>query len=295
MKRKIIGGLSVMALLLVLATACEQERTIYDGPDYIMFSDSLYVLPVQNSEEYFEIPVSATRASSHDRVIAVEIVDKNSNAIEGRHYELESNTLTIKAGELATNVRVRGVYENIGVSDSLGFALRLVTDKSTHWDMYCVDANVVVKKTCPFDIDAFTGYAVVSSTYFQSYMPLVDNRLIKTKRDPDNSNGIILENYFYDGYDAKVEFDVENPLHPLLITPNQVFASTSEAFGTIYGDGEIFMTQPALYTSYYSTCEEFLLQYMTLSVPGVGTVGTFLNIVKWISDDEAEMLKLVGL
>lgn len=209
-----------MALLLVLATACEQERTIYDGPDYIMFSDSLYVLPVQNSEEYFEIPVSATRASSHDRVIAVEIVDKNSNAIEGRHYELESNTLTIKAGELATNVRVRGVYENIGVSDSLGFALRLVTDKSTHWDMYCVDVNVVVKKTCPFDIDAFTGYAVVSSTYFQSYMPLVDKRLIKTKRDPDNPNGIILENYFYDGYDVKVEFDVENPLHPLLITPN---------------------------------------------------------------------------
>lgn len=138
MKRKIIGGLSVMALLLVLATACEQERTIYDGPDYIMFSDSLYVLPVQNSEEYFEIPVSATRASSHDRVIAVEIVDKNSNAIEGRHYELESNTLTIKAGELATNVRVRGVYENIGVSDSLGFALRLVTDKSTHWDICIV-------------------------------------------------------------------------------------------------------------------------------------------------------------
>lgn len=86
--------------------------------------------------------------------------------------------------------------------------------------MYCVDVNVVVKKTCPFDIDAFTGYAVVSSTYFQSYMPLVDKRLIKTKRDPDNPNGIILENYFYDGYDVKVEFDVENPLHPLLITPN---------------------------------------------------------------------------
>ena len=282
-------------LLMLLSTiGCEQEHTVYDGPDYIMFSDSIYILPIQNNEDYFEIPVSATRKSDKDRVLAVEIIDRNSNAIEGKHYELESSTITIKAGELATSVKVRGEYDNISISDSLGFALRLVTDKSTHWERYGIDANVVLHKVCPFDIDTFTGYCVVTSTYFQSYMQNVDSRLIKSRRDPDNPNGVILENYFYDGYDVKIEFDTTNPLHPLLITEDQFFAETSVAFGTIYGDGFIHLTQPSIYTSYYSSCEAFMVQYMTLSVPNVGTVGTFLNIVKWISDDEAELLKNSG-
>lgn len=295
MTRKVFAVLSALLTLLLLATGCESEKTLYDGPDYIMFSDSLYVFPIQDSEEYFDIPISATKPAKYDRVVAIEIIDKNSNAIEGKHYQLETNSITIKAGELASSVRVRGMYENIDVSDSLGFSLRLIADSKTHWDIYGIDANVVMKKTCPFDIELFTGYCVIVSSYFEGYMPGVNTRLIKSRLDPDNPNGIILENYFYDGYDVKVEFDLKNPLHPLLISEEQVFASTSEAFGTIYGDGDIYMFQPPLYTSYYSTCEKFIVQYMTLHVPNVGTVGTYLNIVEWISDDEAERLKENGL
>lgn len=290
MTTKVLVGIAAIMTLL-LSISCESEHTVYDGPNYIMFSDSLYVLPVQNSEEYFDIPVSATNSVGYDRVIAVEIIDKNSNAIEGKHYQLESNTLKIKAGELSTNVRVLGKYENISVTDSLGFALHLITNEETHWDLYGTDANVVLRKTCPFNIEDFTGYCTISSSYFEAYMPGVTTRLIKSRINPDNPNGIILENYFYDGYDIEVEFDLKDPLHPLLITKEQPFALTSEAFGTLYGDGEVYMFQPPLYTSYYSTCKQFLVQYMTLHVPNVGTVGTYLNIVKWISDDEAELLK----
>jgi hypothetical protein len=297
MKKYGINLCLVFALLLALI-GCDEERTTYTGPNYIMFSDTLYVLPVQDNVEYFDIPVSATRTSSKDRTLAVEVIDKKSNAIEGIHYTLESNTITIKAGELATNVRVRGIYDNISVSDSLGLALRLVIEEENQWDIYGIDANVVLRKTCPFNIYDFEGYCVISSTYLYDYGG-VDKRLIQTKVDDEEENTLILKDYFYDGYDAKIKFETKDRLNPLITMEEQLFGSTVEAFGTIYGDGQIRMFQPTSYVSYYSSCEQFVYQYMTLYVMNkdgsmFGSVGTFINVLKWISDDEAEKLMREG-
>jgi hypothetical protein len=297
MKKYGINLCLVFALLLALV-GCDEERTTYTGPNYIMFSDTLYVLPVQDNVEYFDIPVSATRTSSKDRTLAVEVIDKKSNAIEGIHYTLESNTITIKAGELATNVRVRGIYDNISVSDSLGLALRLVIEEENQWDIYGIDANVVLRKTCPFNIYDFEGYCVISSTYLYDYGG-VDKRLIQTKVDDEEENTLILKDYFYDGYDAKIKFETKDRLNPLITMEEQLFGSTVEAFGTIYGDGQIRMFQPTSYVSYYSSCEQFVYQYMTLYVMNkdgsmFGSVGTFINVLKWISDDEAEKLMREG-
>lgn len=297
MKKYGINLCLVFALLLALI-GCDEERTTYTGPNYIMFSDTLYVLPVQDNVEYFDIPVSATRTSSKDRTLAVEVIDKKSNAIEGIHYTLESNTITIKAGELATNVRVRGIYDNISVSDSLGLALRLVIEEENQWDVYGIDANVVLRKTCPFNIYDFEGYCVISSTYLYDYGG-VDKRLIQTKVDDEEENTLILKDYFYDGYDAKIKFETKDRLNPLITMEEQLFGPTVEAFGTIYGDGQIRMFLPTSYVSYYSSCEQFVYQYMTLYVMNkdgsmFGSVGTFINVLKWISDDEAEKLMREG-
>lgn len=297
MKRILLGFCGFFFTILFLM-GCEEARTIYSGPDYIMFSDSLYVLPVQNNDDYFDIPVSATQACGYDRTLAVEIIDKNSNAIEGVHYTLESNTVTIKSGELVANVRVRGIYDNIEVTDSLGFALRLITQENTQWDLYGIDANVMLKKTCPFNIYDFEGYCVVTSTYLYDYST-VDKRLIRTEVHPEEENTVILKDYFYDGYDVKIRFTTDDLLNPLIEMDEQVFGPTSEAFGTLYGDGMIRMFQPSYYASYYSSCEQFIYQYMTLYVLNkdqsiFGTVGTFMNVVKWISDDEAEKLMKEG-
>ena len=43
--------------------------------------------------------------------------------------------------------------------------------------------------------------------------------------------------------------------------------------------------------SYYNVCQHYFLQYMTLYVEGVGQVGTFLNVVEWISKAEYEKLE----
>lgn len=297
MKRKYTIIYALMALLLIMA-GCKEEHTTYKGPNYIMFSDSLYVLPVQNNEEYFDIPVAATQACTYDRTIAVEIIDKESNAIEGLHYTLMENTVTIKAGERVANVRVRGLYDNIAVTDSLGFTLRLVTEKDTQWEMYGTDANIILRKTCPFNIYDFEGYIVLKSTYLYDYT-VVDKRLVRAEVDTEEENTIIVKDYFYDGYDVKLKFITKDPLNPLIEMEEQVFGPTDEAFGTIYGDGKIRMLQPNGYTSYYSSCEGFVYQYMTLYVMNpdesiYGTVGTFINVLKWITDDEAEKLKREG-
>lgn len=69
--RKINYGLmSMLALLMCAITSCgDAERPSYDGPNYILFSDTLTVLAVQNNEEVFDIPVAATEACSYDRII----------------------------------------------------------------------------------------------------------------------------------------------------------------------------------------------------------------------------------
>ncbi len=300
--RKVNLGLS-LALILALGifSSCDEDYISYDGPSFIMFADSTTVLPVQVTEEYTDIPVVATKIYSYDRTIGVEVDQKSSNAIEGKHYEIESSTITIKAGENVANVRVRGIYDEVGISDNLSFVLKLVEDKSQVWDVYGDGMTVSLYKVCPFNLEDFTGYATVRSSWMNYYMT-VTQRLITTEIDPNNENTIILHSPFYDGYDMSIRFTTDDILNPLIETDDQVFCSTADAFGTIYGDdGIVRIMDPASsgYLSYYSCCENFVNQYATLYVPNYPTgynvaVGIFLNLYTWITDDEAERLKLQG-
>lgn len=296
--RKIAKFLCTVISGMLFFVSCNEEYTTYSGPNYIMFSDTSYVFPVQNNEDYFDVPVAATQAYGYDRTLAVEIDESKSNAIEGVHYNIESNTITIKAGERVANVRVKGYHDNIGLTDSLKIALRLLTKEETKWKLYGSETKVSLQKACPFDINTFTGYCVVVSSYIYSYMTNTDMRLVRSEVDPDNENTIIIKDYFYEGYDVRIKFDDKDILEPLIIMEDQAFGPTSEAFGTIYGDGIIRMYQPQSAVSYFSSCEKFVFQYMTLYVPGMeegaNTVGTFVNIVEWISDDEAEKLMREG-
>lgn len=291
MRKIFIGFLAVSAIIIGL-TGCEQKRVSYNGPSYLMFSDTLYDYPVQETNEVFKVPVSTTKAVDYDRTFAVEIIDKESNAIEGKHYKLLNNTVVIKAGKMTADVEVQGIYENIAATDSLGFSMRLIIPEETEWDMYGKGAKVVLHKTCPFDINNFKGYCKVTSTYLLEMMQ-TSTRLIKTELSKDEENTVILKDLYYDGYDVKLKFKTGDVYRPYITMEDCVCASTSDAFGTIYGDGKLMMSQPTNYVSYYNTCEKFVLQYVTLSVYNkdktlYGIVGTYLNILEWISDAEAE-------
>lgn len=290
---------ALVALLMCVAIGCNKETTLYTGPDYIMFPDTLTVLGVQNNEEVFDIPVAATQTTDYDRTVAVEVLDRKSNAIEGRHYTIESYSVTIKAGERVGNVRIRGNYDAIESADSLGLTLRLLTQDADRWELYGknYEAKVILQKCCPFDVNFFSGYAILTSTYMQDFMANVSQRLIRTEVSQEEKNTIVMKGFFYDGYDVKIRFTVDDILNPLIEMDDQVFASTAEAFGTNYGDGYLNLYQPDRYVSYYNVCDRFIFQYFTLYVPGMSgnnVVGDFASVIEWIDDDEAKKIYLQG-
>ena len=296
MNKKILFSTIMSLGLLVGFTSCQEERTVYSGPQYIMFADTLSVLGVEDNGEYADIYISATQSVDKDLTLAVEVIEEESSAIEGVHYTIESNTVVIKAGELSTSVRIRGHYENLGVVDELPvIKLRLISPEETHWNLYDdngLETKVMLQKVCPFDIYAFTGYAMITSTYLYNYVGGY-NRLIKTEVDPIEENTIIMRDFYYDGYDVKLRFTTDDVLNPLIEMDDQPLVTTGEAFGTVYGDGMLHIYQPSNYVSYYSSCEKFIYQYITLWVPGMAagtnTVGTFIQAIEWISDDEARI------
>ena len=301
MNRKILFSAIVSLVSLVGFTGCEEERTVYSGPQYIMFADTLSVLGVENNGEYADIYISATKTMDKDLTLAVEVIEQESSAIEGVHYTIESNTVVIKAGELSTSVRIRGHYENLTVDENLPeIKLRLISPEETQWNLYenmGLETKVMLQKVCPFDIHAFTGYAMITSTFLYNYVGGY-NRLIKTELDPTEENTIIMRDFYYDGYDVKLRFTTDDPLNPLIEMDDQPLVTTGEAFGTKFGDGMLHIYQPSNYVSYYSSCETFIYQYITLWVPGMAagtnTVGTFIHAIEWISDDEARVLMNQG-
>lgn len=301
MNKKILISAIMSLVLLAGFTSCQEERVVYNRSQYIMFSDTLSVIGVEENGEYADIYISSTMPMAKDRTLAVEVIEQESSAIEGVHYTIESNSVVIKAGELATSVRIRGHYENLTVDEELPeIRLRLISPEETHWDLYeneGLETKVMLQKVCPFDINAFTGYAMITSTYLYNYVGGY-NRLIKTEVDPSEKNTIIMRDFYYDGYDVKLRFTTDDPLNPLIEMDDQPLVTTGEAFGTKYGDGMLHIYQPSNYVSYYSACEKFIYQYITLWVPGMAagtnTVGTFIQAIEWISDDEARVLQNQG-
>ena len=289
LKQILLGGIALLGLL----AGCQAEKTTYDGPDYVLFSADSHTLGILDSEEWFEIPISATRIASEERTIGVEVVAAESSAIEGLHYVLESNTLTIPKGELTTAVRIRGVAENIEINSMLSIKLRLVIEPELVWDAYGIESEIQLQRCCPFDINNFTGYAKVTSTWIMQYMN-AEARLVRTERDTKDPNAIIVKDMFYDGYDIRLVLNSEDRLNPTVAMAEQVLGTTGEAFGTIYGNGKLMMAEPTGYTSYYGTCENFLVLYSMMYVDGVGVVGTYVNIFEWISDLEAERIMREG-
>ena len=284
-----------LVALLALGVGCKSEEPQYDGPNHIIFSESDHAFGVVDSNEWFEVEIAATHTSSADRDFGVEVVASESSAIEGLHYELEKNSLCIKAGKLSTTLRLRGLAENFDANEALNITINLVLPDESISHEQGTRATITLQHCCAFDINAFTGYAVLTSTWSMEFLN-VESRLVRTHLDESESNVVVVEDMFYENYDVRIKLHADDRLNPLAsLCGNQVLSSTGEAFGTIYGNGKLMMMQPADSGSYYSPCEGFLLQYVTIYVEEVGTVGSYAHILEWISDDEAERILREGV
>lgn len=282
--------------LAALSVACQERYVTYDDAEYVMFADTMATYPVQKDVEYFSIPVVSTVVRDYDRTFGVEIIDKTSNAIENYHYRLQSNTVTIKAGENRADVLVHGYYDNIEATDSLGFTLQLVMNDKLEMPLYGRQAKAVLMKSCPFDINSFTGYCVLTSMFLYDYSITGSyQRLVYTEKHPTEENMIICRNWINDGYDVTMRFNAADPMKPFVtMDPDQVASDEGSFFGTAHGDDKILVTNSALYDSVFYPCGSYLYLWVevyveNLGVP-VGTVGHFYNIMEWISDEEAERL-----
>ena len=60
MKLLITGIVALITLAVGFWGCNDLSRTTYSGSDYVMFSDTLSMYPVQDSEKWFEIPVKPT-------------------------------------------------------------------------------------------------------------------------------------------------------------------------------------------------------------------------------------------
>ena len=300
--KKIYLMLSAVAALL--AVACDEEYMTYSDAEYVMFAEQQSTNMVLVDQEYFSVPVASTVACDYDRTFGVEVIDKGSNAIEGKHYRLLSNSVTIPAGELAADVKVAGIYENIEPTDSLGFVLKLVMPEQLKFDLYedSDQTKVVMYKSCPFDRNNFTGWCILTSLLLRDYPG--DNvsyqRLIRTEAHPTEDKTVILRSCFYDGYDVTITFNPEVPANPLVtMDKDQIISDESSVFGQILGDNKILTTHSNYYPSYFNSCQRFVELWNHVYVENlgemVGTVGHYYNILEWISDEEAERLQREGM
>lgn len=287
----------LLAVLAIGTFACDEQYITLQDTNYVMFAEQEQYFLVEENQDYFSVMVSATTAAKKDRTFGVEVIDKGSNSIEGYHYRLLSNNVTIPAGKLAGEVRVKGMYENILPSDSLGFILKLVVPEEMEWnDIYedGTQSKVVMYKSCPFDIQNFEGYALLSSMLLKSYPG--DNisyqRVVKCDIHPTEKNTLIFRNCFYYGYDVRIKFHNEDPHKPLLsMEAGQIISDEASVLGWTPGDNHILATTSPYNESFYNSCQRYAVLWIQAYVENmgepVGTIGQFYNVVEWISEEEA--------
>ena len=290
-------------------TGCHERYVTYSDAEYVMFADTMAIYPVQTKggkdkdgnivDSTFTIPVVSTVIKDYDRTFGVEILDKGSNAIEKKHYHLESNTITIKAGQNRADVLVYGHYSNIEDVDSLGFELSLVMNENLEMPMWGKTTKAVMMKSCPFNIEDFTGYCILSSMFLYNYSITGEyQRLIKTEKVDDNT--ILCKNWIADGYDVLIKFDATDPMKPFVTIPSdQVACDEGSSFGIAYGDDRVLVEHSPLAESVFYPCGKYLYLWAHMYVEDigvpVGTVGHFYHVMEWISDEEGKRLEREGL
>ena len=299
--KQIIKYMTLAFLAVAVLSSCKERYVTYSDAEYVMFADTLATYPVQDTVEYFRIPVVSTVIKDYDRTYGVEIIDKGSNAIENLHYRLQSNTITIKAGENRADVMVHGYYDNIEATDSLGFTLQLVMDEKYVMPLYGKQTKAVLMKSCQFDVNDFTGYCVLTSMFLYNYSATgVYQRLIYTEKHPTESNMIICKNWINDGYDVTMTFHASDPMKPFVtMDVDQVASDEGSFFGISYGDDKLLVTNSSLYDSIFYPCGKYLYIWTEMYVEKlgepIGTVGHFYNIMEWVSKEEGERLLREGL
>ena len=267
------------ALLMV---ACESEDKMYEGKNYVMFSDSIYTMPVMVDDQEFEVPVAATTTASYDRNYAVEILNEKSTAVRGVHFDFVegSNNITIKAGERVGMVRIKPIYSHMERNDSLVISLRLLEPAEEQLAIYGNTTRIDMVKCYPFDMNDFIfpggNMYMLASFPFSS-----DTQQIRVNGEVKDDHTFILKDAFSDIYPLRLEFDDSDPLDYTIRVPEQP-AFKDSSYGTVY------VRSVDMYPSYFVVPDHFFVLYLEVYIPQLGSFGVYQYIFKCITQNEAD-------
>ena len=267
------------ALLMV---ACESEDKMYEGKNYVMFSDSIYTMPVMVDDQEFEVPVAATTTASYDRNYAVEILHEKSTAVRGVHFDFVegSNNITIKAGERVGMVRIKPIYSHMERNDSLVISLRLLEPAEEQLAIYGNTTRIDMVKCYPFDMNDFIfpggNMYMLASFPFSS-----DTQQIRVNGEVKDDHTFILKDAFSDIYPLRLEFDDSDPLDYTIRVPEQP-AFKDSSYGTVY------VRSVDMYPSYFVVPDHFFVLYLEVYIPQLGSFGVYQYIFKCITQNEAD-------
>lgn len=286
--KKQISYIASAALCCLIAafSSCDSDdnKVYYGGPNYVLFSDSLMDMPVtEDGSRVFDVYIGTTLAAKVDRHYIVDVETSKTNAIEGYHFDLLSRNVTIKAGERAGHVTMKGYYDHMDVNDSLAVTLKLVGAEGEISGIYKNEANVRMYKCMPFCIDDYVGDIRVSATFPFSTQQITQY-LIKTEKKDDRT--LILKAPFDSTHDLTLKFhdNSEDPFDNDIDMVEQI-AFTDAAFG------EVAMRTLASVPSYYIQSERAFILYLESFIPLIGSFGSYYYIFEWITPEQAEAEK----
>ena len=288
--KKILTLLLAFPVVATFMTGCQSEDIVYSGPEYVMFSDSIYTMPVLDAEDAtFSVPVAATTTVGYDRNYAVEIVNGKSTAVRGFHFDFveTSNNIVIKAGERVANVQLKGHYANVGREDSLKLCLRLVEPQSQKWELYGNETQVDFIKCHPFKMNDFLRIkndADEANFMMYATFPFDTNMVTLTAKGvkKDDKTLMLTDMFGNSGVgDIRLIFDDSDPLDLQITVPEQP-AFRESTYGTVW------LRSVAQYPSYFNTFDNFFVLILEVYVPQIGSFGVYQYIFRALSTDESE-------
>lgn len=287
------------AVAILSAAGCQEARPTYADAEYIMFADEESVNIIQEGSRTFCVPVASTVACDYDRNVGVEVLDGKSSAIEGLHYTVASNTVTIKAGERVADVEITADYDRMESLDTLNVTLRLLVPESVKWDLYGDETNVKMVKAGTWEQKNFTGWCVVTSTFLYNYPGNNTSvqRLIYTEAHPTEPNTVILHSFLYDGYNVSIRFLTDDAAEPYVtMDEDQTLGDSREIFYTIHGDGKVLVKASPYYNSYYDALSNYVRLYLYVHVMDLGSEYGIVDpysqcVLEWVSNEEADRLE----
>ena len=269
-------------LLVVLSVACTSrvEDIRYEGEDFVLFSDSNYVMPLTERNDIFEIPVGFASVAGHDRTISVMVDVRQSNAVEDYHFVVENHNVVVPAGQLTGSLRLRGIYEHVeSVNDSLAITLRLLTQEANVGSVYGNTTRVTLRKICPFHIEDYVGDLRLTCTFPFSTSSVTS---FNVKSEKVNDSTLVVRKPFDDSRDLVLRFHTgkDNPFDQNIDMREQV-AFTDATFG------QVSMATVAGIPSYYLPEDRAFVLYLDAFLSHLGSFGGYYYIFQWISPDQA--------